>query len=116
MKRPRHCSTVRWWEWQREATLLTKWVRIVMGERPCEISYKEGSGSYMCFDPARIVVDPTFADRIGGKRLLPFRWRGVQVNRLEQLQKLISRMHARHEGGHWEVTTPYTVLGETHEW
>jgi hypothetical protein len=116
VKRQLQGSTVRWWEWQREETLLKKWVRIVMGERACEISYKEGSGSYMCFDPAQVVVDPTFADRIGGKRLLPFCWRGVQVTRLEQLQKLISRMHARHEGGHWEVTTPYTVLGETHEW
>ena len=116
MKRQLQGSSVRWWEWQREATLLTKWVRIVMGSRPCEISYKEGSGSYMSFDPAQVVVDPTFANRIGGKRLLPFRWRGIQVTRLDQLQKLISRMHARHEGGHWEVTSPYTVLGETHEW
>lgn len=105
-----------WWQWKRAERILDTWVRTLIGGRPYTIAFKTGSGSYVNMRTKEIVVDPIMADSWGGITLLPYRWRGTTMLRLEALQFRISRAMARHESGHVLFTDDYKVAGQLHAW
>src|SRR5689334_4435472 len=95
-----------WWLWGRAKCRLHEWVRALIQGRPYRIEYRTGTGSYVDFSQALLVVEPDMPARWKVAGTLPTTWGAVRLTRANQLQVLCSRALAYHEAGHVLFTTP----------
>src|SRR5215510_9320652 len=107
---------LQWWEWERADKTLKDWIRALIGERSYTIRFGPDEGSFVNFTTRQIVVDPLAPRQWGGLSLLPRRWRGWRLTRLDQLEWHCARALARHEAAHILYTNPVLTCGETHGW